>query len=140
MTSVKKVEVLPDVAVAVVRLLAIAVDEIQRHHGTSTTEPPCLPDYRSWPMVQTAERNSDKTLRFYVCSKGLLASGDQCFPVGTQFVMETSDDRRMEILVMAKRARPSRSERPHEAKGVWTSVRYWSELGINSESRLHRVG
>jgi hypothetical protein len=112
-----------DLAVAVARLLAIAVGEIQRHHALAITEAERVPDYRFWPMIETLQRSGDRTVRFYVCPKGVLASDEEFFPVGTQFVMETSGDRRIEVFIMKKYAALYLSERAVQDREVWMSAR-----------------
>jgi hypothetical protein len=103
--------------------LAIAVGEIQRHHALAITEAERVPDYRFWPMIETLQRSGDRTVRFYVCPKGVLASDEEFFPIGTQFVMETSGDRRTEVFFMKKYAALYLSERAAQDREVWMSAR-----------------
>jgi hypothetical protein len=124
-----------DLAVAVARLLAIAVGEMQRHHAIAMTSAECVPNYRSWPVIQTVQRNGGGTVRFYVCPKGVLASGDELFPVGTQFVMEKSDDRRMEVFVMKKYAALHFSEHAARGREVWMSTCYLVEDAGSTRGR-----
>jgi hypothetical protein len=109
-------------AVAVARLLTIAVDEIERHRAIAITDAERVPDYRSWPMIETPQRSGDGTVRFYVCPKGVLSSEEEFFPVGTQFVMETSGDRRTEVFVMKKYAALHFSEHAARDREVWMST------------------
>jgi hypothetical protein len=124
-----------DLAVAVVRLLAIAVDEMKRHRAIVAMPAERMPDYRSWPMIESPQRTGVETVRFYVCPKGVLASGDELFPIGTQFVMEKSDDRRMEVFVMKKYAALHFSEHAARDREVWMNTRYLVENGGMTRGR-----
>jgi hypothetical protein len=125
-----------DLAVAVARLLAIAVDEIQRHHAIVITEAERMPDYRSWPMIETPQRTGVGTVRFYVCTKGVLASDEEFFPVGTQFVMETTGDRRAEVIVMKKYAALHFTEHAARDREVWMSTRCLVAYGGMTRGRV----
>jgi hypothetical protein len=124
-----------DVAVAVARLLAIAVDEMKHHRAIVAMPAGRMPDYRSWPMIESPQRTVVETVRFYVCPKGVLASDEEFFPVGTQFVMEKSDDRRMEVFVMKKYAALHFSEHAARDREVWMSTRYLVEDAGSTRGR-----
>jgi hypothetical protein len=122
-------QVSPDVAVAVTRLLAIAVSELRRHGIMEGIADGRMPEYRSWPMIETLPRSGGRAVRFYVCPKGVLASDEEFFPVGTQFVMEKSDDRRMQLFVMKKYAALHFSEHAARDREVWISTRFLVAYG-----------
>lgn len=111
-----------DLAVTVIRLLVIAMDEIQHHHAIVATATEHVPNYRAWPSLELPQRTGPGTISFYVCPKGVLTSDERPFPVGTQFVMEILGDRGMDVFVMKKYAALNFSERTIRDREVWMSV------------------
>jgi hypothetical protein len=81
----------PSVAVAIVRLLGVALAITIRRTGHEASVPAALPHgYREWPSVNTdidAAGGRQRQIA-YVCPKALPTTDEACFPVGTVLVLE----------------------------------------------------
>lgn len=130
-----------DVAVAVVRLLAIATGVISRRRMIATATRACLPNYRSWPRIRMSQRTGAGTVGFYVCPKAVQAACEHSFPVGTQFVMETLGDWGRDVFIMKKYAALYLSERAAPDREVWmTAGCRVGHSGVRLESDWASVG
>ena len=118
--------------IVVVRLLAIAIRAMDWRQLQD--QPGFLPvpeGYRTWPVVESQETSRGRRHRhsFYVCPPAAILSGDQPFPVGTAFVVETSlmevaDEPLVSRLVMEKYAAVTTSEAGRLPYGAWASAIY----------------
>ncbi len=133
----------PSVAVAVVRLLAVAVMVTDRRAAREQSPPlPQPPGYRNWPSIEfdAESRGRRQRLIYYVSPKVLCASDLDASPVGTVFVVETrrivgpdevnvSDGKRRDtalrsVFVLSKYADVSRDSSNRCAEGAWAYATY----------------
>jgi hypothetical protein len=112
-----------NLVVAVARLLAVAVSETNRHRTVVAGAVEDLPDYWSWPMLELPWPTDAGRVRFYVCPTGVLASEEECFPIGTQFVMERSNAQRRDVFVMTRCAARYASAHEGQEWGRWLCAR-----------------
>lgn len=91
-TTIEKPQDQTGLNVAVVRLLALALDI----SGGWSPAPPAAGlvaslGYRDWPNLASVVKShhGPQELRFYVCPKALLTADDTSFPVGTVFIVES---------------------------------------------------
>lgn len=81
-----------DLAVAVIRLLAIALNVSSSAGTTRATSPPPIPEgLIAWPSLesQVVSGGRQATIRFHVSPISFGSTGAAPFPVGTTFVVET---------------------------------------------------
>lgn len=108
---------------AILRLLAIALDQTRHPNSMAKALLHGMPDYRNWPTIALPGKRRGDIVRFFVCSKGVLASDEQSFPVGTQFVMERiAGGRPAEVFIMKKYAALYRSGPKTQGREVWMTV------------------
>ncbi len=113
-----------DLILAVPRLLAVAINRTRDLESLTRTPLHEMPDYRRWPMLALSGEGQTDAV-YYVCPKAVLASDEEPFPVGTQFVMESiSVGRLAEVFMMKKYATLCRSGSRVRDREVWMSVCY----------------
>ena len=118
--------------IVVVRLLAIALMAMAWRE--SQDQPGFLPapeGYRTWPVVESQSASCGRLQRhsFYVCPPAAILSDDQPFPVGTAFVVETTQIEAMNEplvsrFVMKKYAAVTTGEVGRLPYGAWASATY----------------
>ncbi len=116
----------------VARLLAIALMAMDWRH--SQAQPGFLPvpeGYRTWPVVESQSASCDlrQRHRCYVCPNATILSDEQPFPVGTVFVVETTqiqadDEPLVSRFVMKQYAGVITGEVGRLSYGTWASAIY----------------
>ena len=116
----------------VARLMAIALMAMDWRH--SQAQPGLLPvpeGYRTWPVVesQSASCGLRQRHRCYVCPNATILSDEQPFPVGTAFVVETTqieamDEPLVSRFVMKQYAGVMTGEVGRLLYGAWASAIY----------------
>ncbi len=118
--------------IVVVRLLAIALMAMAwRESQDRTGFLPTPEGYRTWPVVKSQSAACGRLQRhsFYVCPPAAILSDDQPFPVGTVFVVETTQIEAMNEplvsrFVMKKYAAVTTGEVGRLPYGAWASSTY----------------
>jgi hypothetical protein len=118
--------------IVVVRLLAIALmARAWRESQDRTGFLPTPEGYRTWPVVESQSASCGRLQRhrFYVCPPAAILSDDQPFPVGTAFVVETTqieaiNEPLVSRFVMKKYAAVTTGEAGRLPYGAWASATY----------------
>ena len=116
----------------VARLLAIALLAMDWRHSQAQPEFLPVPEgYRTWPVVESRSVARGRLQRhsFYVCPNAAILSGEQPLPVGTAFVVETTQIEAMNEplvsrFVMKQYAAVTTGEAGRLPYGAWASATY----------------
>lgn len=120
--------------IVVVRLLAIALMVTDwRQPQEHTAALPVPNNYRTWPLVESelGSHGRRRRLRFYVCPTAAILLDYQPFPIGTAFVVETTqiepmDEPLVSRFVMEKYAGVMSGQSDRAQYGAWASATYGS--------------